>query len=85
MTAPTSRNRSLTNQVEDTTVTELRQFVAMLSRAGVGHGLRHDHNPPGTAVQVETGESESDFMVTEFAFDGEGKLTEVVSYPGEVS
>lgn len=60
---------------------ELATFLAMLSRAGIGHGVRDDHNPPGTAVQVE---SETKFTVTEFAFDSNGRLTEVVSYPGEV-
>lgn len=65
-------------------MTELQQFVAMLDGAGVGYGTREDYDPPGTAVQVETGESDEDFTITEFAFDGDGKLIEVTSCPGEV-
>ena len=64
-------------------MSELKALLAMLERAGIGHGTRHDYNPAGTAVQVETGESEANFTVTEFAFDAAGNLTEVVSYPGE--
>ncbi len=62
---------------------ELKSFVAMLKRAGIGHGIRHDYNPPGTAVMVESGEEEIEFMVTEFAFDADGNLTKVQSYPGD--
>ena len=70
-------------------MTELQQFLAMLTRAGVGHGTRTDYNPPGTAVQVETDHGGGDgggtpgFWVTEFAFDAAGNLTEVESYEGE--
>ena len=62
---------------------ELQQLVATLDRAGVGYGRRHDHNPPGEAVQIESGESERDFYVTEFAFDADGRLTGVTCSPGE--
>lgn len=65
-------------------VSELQAFQKMLERAGVGHGLRFDYNPPGTAVMVESGENEMEFMVTEFGFDADGRLKEVASYPGEV-
>ena len=86
-------------------MTELQQFVAMLERAGIGHGTRDDHNPPGTSVQVESEEpcpncvptsspERDDFRgcslcrggfrlaVAEFGFDSDGKLKEVVCYPG---
>jgi hypothetical protein len=62
---------------------ELIAFVAMLERAGIGHGMRADYDPPGTAVMVETGDGEGEFTITEFGFDGDGKLTDVVSYPGD--
>jgi hypothetical protein len=65
-------------------MTELQQFLAMLDRAGVGYGRRTDHNPTGGSVLVETGENETEFMVTEFGFDADGKLKAVVCYPGDV-
>lgn len=64
-------------------MSELRQFIAMLGRAGIGHGTRTDYDPPGTSVQVECGGSDADFMIAEFAFDTEGRLKEVACYPGE--
>ncbi len=64
-------------------MTELQQFKAMLTRAGIGHGLRTDYNPAGESVQVEAGEDEKDFTVAEFNFDADGKLVAVVCYPGE--
>jgi hypothetical protein len=67
-------------------MSELQQLLAMLSRAGIGHGRRTDWSPPGESgesVQVETGENETEFMVTEFGFDADGKLVTVVCYPGE--
>jgi len=64
--------------------TEENQLVAMLSRAGVGFGLRLDHNPGGTAVQIEAEGHDDDWFVTEFAFDAAGKLTGVVTYEGEI-
>ena len=69
-------------------MTELQAFVAMLVRAGIGHGTRTDHNPRGTAVIVEA-ECQADFvvadfMVTEFSFDADGKLKAVECYPGDV-
>lgn len=63
--------------------TEKQQFIAMLYRAGIGHGLRVDYNPPGIAVMVESGENAVEFMVTEFGFDSDGKLKTVACYPGE--
>ena len=66
-------------------MSEFQQFKAMLERSGIGHGLRTDYNPPGTAVQVETDIDDQDgFMVAEFWFDGDGALKEVTCYPGEV-
>lgn len=65
-------------------MTELQQFLAMLERAGVGHGTREDHKPCGTAVQIESeGQDGPGFMVTEFAFSGDGNLTEVICFKGE--
>lgn len=63
-------------------MTELQMFTAMLNRAVIGYGLRDD--PDGTAVRVESGEWESDFQVTEFAFDKDGQLTGVECYKGEI-
>ncbi len=63
--------------------TELQQLLAMLTRAGIGHGTRTDWNPPGTAVQVETealGDDIPDQTVTEFAFDELGVLQTVCVY-----
>lgn len=64
-------------------MTELQQFLAMLRRAGVGHSTRRDYTPDGTAVLVETGEGETELMVTEFAFDAAGRLVGVECYPGD--
>lgn len=61
-------------------MTDLKLFSDMLTRAGVGHGLRHDYNPAGTAVQVE---EEDGKMITEFAFDADGKLLSVHCYEHE--
>jgi hypothetical protein len=55
----------------------------MLERAQIGHGLRYDHNPPGETVQVESERNDGGFYITEFAFDADGNLKEVVCYPGE--
>jgi len=66
-------------------VTELQAFIAMLERAGIGHGMRTDHNPPGEAVLVESGDDPTEFMVTEFGFDADGRLEEVTCYPGDES
>lgn len=68
-------------------MTECQQFIAMLTRAGIGHGLRHDFDPNGTAVQVEIEDEEgtrSGFRIAEFGFDSEGNLREIVTYPGVV-
>jgi hypothetical protein len=54
-------------------VNELKAFLAMLERAGIGHGTREDHNPEGTAVQVET-----DNQTTDWFFDADGKLIDVL-------
>lgn len=58
-------------------MTEQQLFTAMLTRAGVGHGLRHDFEPEGTAVQVESEDSMETVMVTEFWFDANGQLKTV--------
>lgn len=68
-------------------MSEQQAFLAMLTRAGIGHGTRVDYNPPGLAVQVEHEDDEGSkhgFRVTEWAFDAEGKLTEVVIHEGEI-
>jgi len=65
-------------------MSELRQFLSMLDRAGIGYGTRHDYNPDGTAVMVESGESEEDFQITEFGFNSDGQLETVICYQGEV-
>lgn len=52
-------------------MTEKQQFTAMLNRAGVGHGFRTDHQPPGETVMVQI-ENEDDSGVwheVEFFFD----------------
>lgn len=66
-------------------MTELQQFTAMLSRAGIGHGLRDDFNPPGTAVQVECDDSSDnrEWTVTEFWFDDNGVLQTVEIAEGQ--
>lgn len=72
----------MVNTNKETTMTEFQQFKAMLERAQIGHGLRHDYNPPGESVLVEAGD-EREFTITEFGFNEDGKLVEVVCYPGE--
>jgi hypothetical protein len=67
--APETRGRE--------TVTEYRQFMAMLDRAGIGHGLREDRATAVRAVMVETGDDD-DPMVTEFWFDAAGNLMQQV-------
>lgn len=66
-------------------MTELQQLMAMLDRAGIGHGLRHDFNPPGTAVQIESEDScaHRDWTSTEFWFDDNGVLQTVTSAEGQ--
>lgn len=62
-------------------VTEKEQLLAMLKRAGIGHGTRDDshadpdYSTPGTAVQVENDDGPP--MITEFAFDTDGRLVSV--------
>jgi hypothetical protein len=64
--------------------TEYDQFIAMLRRANIGHGLRHDLQPEGVAVMVECDpDPDGNWWITEFGFDPEGKLTEVSTYEGE--
>jgi hypothetical protein len=65
--------------------TELQQFKAMLGRAGVGHGTRHDYNPPGEAVQVECDDSDDSrqWTVCEFVFGEDGKLQTAICYEGQ--
>jgi hypothetical protein len=64
-------------------MTELQQFKAMLSRAGIGHGIRYDY--PGESVQVEHPheDSETEFTVTDWGFNEAGRLLNVSIYPGE--
>lgn len=63
-------------------VTEKEQLLAMLKRAGIGHGTRDDshadpaYSTPRTAVQVENDDGD-DLMITEFAFDTDGRLVSV--------
>ena len=52
---------------------ELQAFLAMLTRANIGHGTRQDFNPPGTGVQVECEFGKE----TDWRFDESGKLIEV--------
>jgi hypothetical protein len=64
---------------------EYQQFKAMLERAGIGHGLRHDYNPDGESVQVEHDDEDAKhgWMVTDWSFDADGKLVSVTMYEGE--
>lgn len=66
----TKRNPAVAH-LTDSKATELENFIAMLTRAGIGHGTRDDH--PGTGVQVEVGSRETDWL-----FDADGKLDEVL-------
>jgi hypothetical protein len=56
-------------------MSELKAFLAMLERAGIGHGTRQDYNPEGTGVQVE----DYDGTVTDWWFDADGKLVSVIT------
>lgn len=56
-------------------MSELQQFIAMLNKAGIGHGKRIDYNPNGTGVQVEC---ENTTTITDWWFDADGNLKEVV-------
>lgn len=66
-------------------MSEFQTFTEMLGRAGVGFGVRVDHNPPGKAVQVEHDDDSAShgFRVTEWSFDRSGRLTGVSVYEGE--
>jgi len=65
---------------------ERRTFIAMLERAGIGHGTRRDYHPDGESVQVEHPDEEGDgFHVTDWMFDAAGKLVSVEHYEGEVT
>lgn len=68
-------------------MTEKEVFIAMLNRVGVGYGKRTDYDPPGESVQVEheneTTDGKGGWMVTDWQFDAEGKLTGVTLYEGE--
>ncbi len=57
-------------------MTELQRFLAMLDRAGIGHGTRQDFNPDGTAVQVEHEDDEE--TITDWRFDADGNLVDVI-------
>ena len=65
--------------------TEYDQFTAMLRRAGIGHGLRHDFNPEGVTVMVETDPDETGrWWITEFCFNADGSLSDrLATYEGE--
>lgn len=63
--------------------TELQQLKDMLDRAGVGHGLRIDYSPPGTAVQIESDDTADDDYEAEFWFDKDGRLKRVSCYEAE--
>jgi hypothetical protein len=65
--------------------TQLQAFLAMLDGSGVGYGTRIDHNPPGTAVQVEHPDEDNDtgFWVTDWLFDGGGNFLEVIHCRGQ--
>ena len=65
---------------------ELKTFIAMLDRAGVGYGTRQDYSPPGESVLVEhpVEGTESDFWVSDWSFDEDGNLIDVAHYKGEV-
>lgn len=64
-------------------MSELKAFLAMLGRAGVGHGTRQDHGLDyrlqGTAVLVEpTIDCDEDAqLVTQWRFDADGNLVSV--------
>lgn len=64
---------------------EMQQLLAMLTRAGIGHGRRDDYNPEGESVQVESDEADEHgkWWITEFGFDADGNLKEVVTYQGQ--
>lgn len=55
--------------------TELDNFLAMLTRAGIGHGKRVDYNPEGIGIQVEC---ENGNVSTDWRFDSKGILREVL-------
>ncbi len=57
-------------------MSELQSFLAMLERAGLGHGTRRDFNPDGTAVQVEHEDTEGE-VTTDWRFDARGDLISV--------
>ncbi len=61
-------------------MTEKQVLLAMLTRAGIGHGMRTDWNPAGESVQVENDADDERLMITEFAFDEAGALKSVHCY-----
>ncbi len=63
-------------------MSELSELIVMLTRAGIGHGLRHDYDPDGVAVLVETDDVDGGFMITQFYFV-DGDLRDVTSSQGE--
>ena len=68
----------------DVVPTDQRAFLAMIERAGVGHGLRDDFRPPGTAVQIETENGDGDVTTVEFWFDESGRLKTVHCYESDL-
>lgn len=64
-------------------MSEMKSLLEMLSRAGIGHGLRRDYSPPGDAVLVEADGDDGGWVSVEFAFDKSGKLKGVTAHPGE--
>lgn len=66
-------------------MTELKVFLAMLERVGIGHGTRTDYNPPGTGVLIEHPDDDGDgWWQTEWQFNDKGELVDVCHYRGEV-
>jgi hypothetical protein len=73
-------------------MSELQAFLAMLERAGVGHGTRQDHDPAAvlggemrperTAVLVEPAiDCDDDAqLVMDWRFDADGNLVRVLVY-----
>lgn len=63
------------------------QLLAMLESSHTGYGLRINWSGgaiKGESVMVEAERPfESEWYITEFEFDREGRLVEVHTYPGE--
>jgi hypothetical protein len=61
--------------------TEREMFEAMLTRAGIGHGYRQDHNPATVGYQVDASGVDQvgteDGPTVEFLFGEDGSLIDV--------